>query len=187
MTSNKHIDKQLLNDRLSEDARRIPDSLRKAVGRHRSTLSRLLRRYLIQFIIGITAPVWIILLRMQMNVSWALFWSYTTYCVVFGSLNLWMYVRLRKMPTLMSLSLIEGQRAMLSIDSTRRWIKYTGWTLGIPVVVLIFSELAAHNDLMWGGVIGGIIGAIIGLTWEIKTRRQMRSIIRAFDDTDNEE
>lgn len=188
MTSDKFINKQTLNDRLSEDAHRLPDSLRKAVGRHRSTLSGLLRRYRAQFIIGITAPIWIILLRQQIDVSWTLFWSYTIYCIVFSLLNLGMYMRLRKVPTLMAFPLIEGQRALLSIDSARRWIKYAGWVLGIPVIIMIFSELAINDhEIMWGGVIGGVIGAIIGLRWELKTRRQMRSLIRAFDNTDNEE
>ena len=188
MTDNNHITKKMLNDRLSEDARRIPDSLRNAVGSKHSTLSKLMRRYRSQATNCFIAPVWIIILSIYIDISSLLLWTYIIYTVAMGALYLWMYLRLRNVPSLMALPLVEGQRALISLNVARRWINYISWITCVPVIFLLFYEVytPSEPELLWAGIIGGVIGTIIGLTWEIKNYRQMRSLIRAFDDPEAE-
>lgn len=188
MTDKDLHTKELLNSRLSDAASGIAtdraEAMRRATARHNSPLSKLQRRYLISGIIGLTGPTWIILLNSMERVSALLFWSYTAYIVLIGIANLVLYTRLKNVPELMSLPVVDAQRSLLRLDSMRRWLKYIGWIFGIPVVILIFRDLAqVGDDVIWGGIIGGVIGGIIGLTWEIKNRRQMRALLRAFDPT----
>lgn len=189
MTDKELHTKQLINSKLIDATSGITsdrfDAMQRATARHNSPLSKLQRRYLVSGIIGITGPTWIILLNSMEHISDLLFWIYTVYVVFIGIANLILYSRLRKVPELMSRPIVEAQCSMLRLDSMRRWLKYIGWIFGIPVVILIFRDLAqVGNDVIWGGIVGGVIGGIIGLTWEIKIRRQMRALLRVFESTD---
>lgn len=179
----RHIIRQQLE--LDEEVSNKPLTRKELyrILRRNNLVGRLRRRAFIMFILGMTGPLWIMLLSAMQPVSMLLKIVYPAFMMVCGLGSLYWWYRLGQVYNYMAIPLVVAQRKLAALERLRRQVKYGCWIIGAPVIALTLYEIAAQNDSMkfTAAIVGGSIGCAIGLTLEYLNRRQMKAVRRSFD------